>query len=485
MGGTIVETADLEGSAANAGPASCEERMPGIEPELLATEQWLDCVLSTREADLRAHRVALTYSKFAELLDEHIHGARLRQRLAEQESRKTATADDARADPTVEEYGGDTGTSVGARAERKSADKPCYSNANWFNFATWGTVTLSRNIAHQRAPQRVDEFLPLPLRRRLTPAILRERAASGQRVSRALAWGQRQIFLTSTFAFLDFLEFIESPARDTMDLVHTKAAVARYSSVNDPAPIGTNRHLKHLRHAYEWYRKARTLGDAARARFVLGANVLLTAMEQDLADRAVRTVIDHVPQRVLSRFDRRVAQAAENWTAVPRQLVELQLPFRYVELRNVVQTAWSRLMTDQILVLALPTETLRIGRDIPWLDPARPYYPWPLRRPEAWTQEREVGNVVRSFDRTRGNGAGSAAQDWRRFDDRMNWAVTLMRSRQQDPTLFWPPYSREDECRIFDGSLPFRAGDPSELEVQAPLQSARDVPLFEFFEDRP
>jgi hypothetical protein len=93
--------------------------------------------------------------------------------------------------------------------------------------------------------------------------------------------------------------------------------------------------------------------------------------------------------------------------------------------------------------------------------------------------------VVRSFDRTRGNGAGSAAQDWRRFDDRMNWAVTLMRSRQQDPTLFWPPYSREDECRIFDGSLPFRAGDPSELEVQAPLQSARDVPLFEFFEDRP
>jgi len=167
-------------------------------------------------------------------------------------------------------------------------------------------------------------------------------------------------------------------------------------------------------------------------------------------------------------------------TAVPRQLVELQLPFRSLAMRDLVQTTWSRLMTDQVLVLALPTETLRVGRDIPPLDPGRPYYPSSLRRSDTWKSGPEpedgrpslgaVRDLVRSFDRTRGNGSGSAAQDWRRFDDRMNWAVTLLRSRQQDPTLFWPPYSQEDETRICEGHLPNRAGDPSELEVQSPLE---------------
>jgi hypothetical protein len=387
--------------------------------------------------------VALTYSKFAVLLDQLIYRDSIIDRL-------------------------------------KRKELPSYSNANWFNFATWGTVTLSRNIAHQRPPQRVDDLLPLPLRRRLTPAILRERAASGQRVSRALAWGQRQIFLTATFALLDFRRSVES--RTALDLRSTRDAVARFASERDPTPIGPQRHLTPLKQAFDWYEKARRAPDEdERARWILGANVLLTAMEQDLAQRAVNTVIDHVPHRALTRIDRRVARSAEAWTGVPRQLVELQLPFQQRELRDMIQTAWARLMTDQVLVLALPTETLRVGRDIPSLDPGRPYYPRSLRRLETWPDDLiGVGQLVRSFDRTRGNGVGSAAQDWRRFDDRMNWAVTLMRSRQQDLTLFWPPYSREDERRILDGCLPNRAGDPSELEVQAPLDDhpQHDVELY-------
>ena len=237
-----------------------------------------------------------------------------------------------------------------------------------------------------------------------------------------------------------------------------------------------------------------------RARLVLGANVVLTAVEQDLADGAVEIVIGHVPQRLLRRLDRRVARWAESWTGTPRQIVELQMPFRTAWARDVLDTAWSRLMTDQVLVMALPTETLRLGRDIPARLPAEPFYPWPVRHLDQHPENplerssptnqgptligdhkgstkttkkllRTVVDVVRSFDRTRGGGRGSAAQDWRRFDDRMNWAVTLMRSRHDDETLFWPPYSVEDEVRITGGKLPERGGDPSELEVQAPLDA--------------
>ena len=40
----------------------------------LLDDRWLDAVLDTREADLRAHRIALTYSRYAIHLDDIIHG---------------------------------------------------------------------------------------------------------------------------------------------------------------------------------------------------------------------------------------------------------------------------------------------------------------------------------------------------------------------------------------------------------------------------
>ena len=54
----------------------------------------------------------------------------------------------------------------------------------------------------------------------------------------------------------------------------------------------------------------------------------------------------------------------------------------------------------------------------------------------------------------------------------MNWAVTLLRSRQQDETLFWRPYSDADAQRIVAGELPRRTGDASALELQPPLDGS-------------
>jgi hypothetical protein len=134
--------------------------------------------------------------------------------------------------------------------------------------------------------------------------------------------------------------------------------------------------------------------------------------------------------------------------------------------------------------MTLPTETLRLGRDIPPRYPGRPFYPEALRRlttdehkdvgsspAEDNAVRREIDDIsalVNSLDRTMGNGRGSAARDWRRWAERVNWALTLIRSRQQDETLFWAPYSQEDQQRIVDGVLPRRGGDPASLEVEAP-----------------
>src|SRR6185436_2443059 len=98
--------------------------------------------------------------------------------------------------------------------------------------------------------------------------------------------------------------------------------------------------------------------------------------------------------------------------------------------------------------------TLRLGRDVPFRRHGEPFYPEQLRdfTPPETTDgsERgealaEIARLVQSIDRTVGDGRGSAARDWRRWDERLNWAVTLLRSRHHDESLFWSPYSRADE----------------------------------------
>jgi hypothetical protein len=419
------------------------------------SEEWLTEVATTPENDLRAHRVALTYSKLAACLDDRIHGEESMQSVLRRRRH------------------------VGA------------CNANWFHFATWGTVTITRNIASERPPQRIDTLPLAMLRRWLTPAVIRLRASSGQRVSRALSWGQRLIFVSVCFSFAELVQWLEEdPDGDPRGFELTrerKGQIARAKQIMelgswDEQPwIARDRHLEAITEAFRFYIHARRTEDPrVSARCMLGGNVLLTAVEQDLVDSAVKLVVDHIPQTAAAALDQRAARLVERWTDVPRQVTSLQLPYRYPHARAALDAAWSRLMTDQVLVMTLPTETLRLGRDIPPRWPGQPYFPPDLlhlrARPDGVDEESpdaevldRVADLIASFDRTTGDGRDSAARDWRRWDERMNWAATLMRSRQHDESVFWAPYSREDAQSIVAGRLPRRAGDPSQYEVQPPM----------------
>jgi hypothetical protein len=424
---------------------------PSVDPERFLLDEWFRHVSATMENDLRAHQIALTYSKLSLVLDAFVHRDRTQ----------------------------------GVLPDDKRPTEPC--NANWFHFATWGTLAVTRNIANERPPQRVD-MLPLEtVRRWLTPVIIQARASNGQRVSRALAWGQRLMFVSMCYSLRHFLEWTRrhpNADADDFDLVDDKVAktivdlgTAHTGPDSERKWIDAERHLRPLAEALQFYIHARnTEDDTTRARCVLGANVLLTAIEQDLVNEAVGAVVDHIPQRIAAGVEWRIARWTERHFDVPSQITSLTLPFRYAAARQALDTTWSRMMTDQVFVMALPTETLRLGRDIPPLIPGQPYYPQPLRNLDdvAGRDRKEVlasvADLVESLDRTIGDGNGSAARDWRRWDERMNFATTLMRSRQQDGTLYWAPYATEDQVRIVLDELPKRSGDPSALEVQAPLE---------------
>jgi hypothetical protein len=233
------------------------------------------------------------------------------------------------------------------------------------------------------------------------------------------------------------------------------------------------------RRGFEFYKRAKDTEGPLRDRYVLLANILSTAVEQRLINNYLASVIDAVPNRVAEATEGRIGHVVERLLGVTRQVTELTLAGRLEPIRAAGTTIWSRLLTDQVFVMSLPGEMLRVGRDIPPLKRNDPYYPRSLRDPKEFTQGVKSAeaagamallcNLLARFDRTIGDGRGSAARDWRRYDERMNWAVTLLRSRQQDPTIFWPPYAQEDENLIHKGRLPRRSGDAT--QVIAPLDN--------------
>jgi hypothetical protein len=216
-------------------------------------------------------------------------------------------------------------------------------------------------------------------------------------------------------------------------------------------------------------------------RLLLLGTVLLTAVEQDIVNSAISTVVGAVPVRVLRQVDGRLARIIAARRRLPREVVALNMYQQTAKLQSLITDGFARLMTRELLVLVLPRETLRVGLDIPPLDWSQPLYPTvldnlaslpdaeidalaaafgklrgqPLKPVPAITDAlQRLSNVVDSIDRTGQDGVGSAARDWRNFDERLNWAVCLFRSRQQDPTLYWPVYSQEDEDRLWQGRLP-------------------------------
>jgi hypothetical protein len=436
------------------------------KPETFVTRDWVDTVFHTIDTPLRTHRITLSYSKFATYLDDHLFGA-------------------------------------GSVRKRTSADKAIKTaNANWFNFATWGTYTLGPNIRNDGAPQRL-ESLPNSIRRRVAPGIIQSRSADGELVGRALAWGQELIFLSASDALLRF----KRGASSTKKFESTEADRARVLKLLNWSGQRwiDNGHLDLVDRAFECYRLVRRRvahmsagkadadaiqADPYVARMLLLATCLLTAAEQDVVNKALAVVIDSVPERAIRAIDSRVSKLEHLRRGVPQQVAAFDLLDRLKQAEGVMSDVWARLMTKYLLVIVLPTEMLRLGRDVPLRNPTSQMYPQPLmdlRVPglSRYEPSADKGGVedklhdlldfMSTFDRSQG-GVGSAAHDWRRFDDRMNWAVNLFRSRQQDRSLYWSPYSVEDTRRIVAGEMPRASGHPGQTAVMPPLDPPASIP---------
>ena len=317
-------------------------------------------------------------------------------------------------------------------------------------------------------------------------------------MGRALAWGQELIFLSASRALLRFVD-MKDMAFDTPFRIPDAERAQVLEALNwSGLRFIDEGHLELVDEAFDCYRlvyrraaELRKRGikpddiqsDAFVAKLMFLATCLLTAAEQDVVNRALAVVIDSVPARLMQGIDAKVSQLAHWRSGVPQQVAAYGLLARLKHAEGLLSESWARLMTKYLLVIVLPTEMLRLGRDVPLPNPTEPMFPFPLmdlslpnmngykpkgQRVDVGAKLASLQQFVSALDRSQA-GVGSAAHDWRRFDDRMNWATCLFRSRQQDRTLYWPPYSIEDTRRIVAGEMPRASGHPGQAAVMPPL----------------
>jgi hypothetical protein len=187
-----------------------------------------------------------------------------------------------------------------------------------------------------------------------------------------------------------------------------------------------------------------------RAQLILLANVRLLAYEQKRVQPVLERNLAYLPEAVRSwlggelmgrntLFDRTVRLAYKRAGTAESSV------------REMFQIAATR----GIYSMVLGTEELRFGRDLPMPPPANPvlrarqpeqdrkrygsgaFFPYHLEN----LQWRPVWAEVQRHDRSSGEGARTAVDNWLRYGERLNFLVNLFRSRQQLSTLYNAPRS--------------------------------------------
>jgi hypothetical protein len=110
-----------------------------------------------------------------------------------------------------------------------------------------------------------------------------------------------------------------------------------------------------------------------------------------------------------------------------------------------------RLVTERILGFTVGAQAMRVDQDVSAA--GRSPFPETLRTIES-PDLRALLDGPHGWDRTPDSLAGSAAHDWTKLSDRMNFIVDLFRTRQSDPSVFTPPYAAWQREMIVAGDVP-------------------------------
>lgn len=335
--------------------------------------------------------------------------------------------------------------------------------ADWCTFATWasrqagstirGEDLLSRLTRRLRGKARllapVQSLGRLLLRRGLfEPETRLGRAVAEihtpfdafERASDAVARGNLKVFEEIGREFARFLSEVPPEADIGSEPFLSFAAGLR------PGPAPEGQQL--LREAFEHYQQQRHEPDpAARAGWTLLANLKIGLHEQTRLQPEIASAMD-APLVTAKDLGARVLHAvvpvSVNWPGLLERPVRTGLGWAALGVHQAVVAVTREVITEAMMVLALPSGVLSLGRN---LDA-------PLPPAFAGTLAPALAAFIREYDPCPPGTADCGADDWCDLRQRMHYILHLFRAYALEPTLFGPPFSPEQVAAFRAGVIP-------------------------------
>jgi hypothetical protein len=337
--------------------------------------------------------------------------------------------------------------------------------ANWCTFATWASRQAGQTIRREdlartieaeldaeelaAAVTRISEFLRRVGRRADRSRILaavREAVSpvrAVERTSEAVARGNKKVFDEIGRAFARFVAALAGPPGSGPAPAHAVLSELR------PGPPPDGQDL--LGAAFLAYQRAMTAGDgAARAQLVLLANLRIGRHEQTRLQPDIVAALEAPvagPQELKERLLRRLVPQG-GFVLGMRQAGEVGRPGLLDEvvdeLRARVRARIRAVVTAHLMTLHLPQGRVRLGTDLPGACPPDLLHP----------TDPELKALLDHVDPVPLGGTGSGAEDWGDLPQRMHFIAELFRSRQDDRSLFSPPFMPDQAAAIREGRLP-------------------------------
>jgi hypothetical protein len=324
-------------------------------------------------------------------------------------------------------------------------------NANWCTFATWASRTAGRFIRDEEVPAAFREVLVGSPR--LTAAVGRANRALGWvhaeamleedkilAVARRIVHEVGELITAGNLAVFSELGPVFSRTIDALDEDADGAAVDGVAAtLKEGASDQGGQTL--LRLALSGYAAARRTEDPHRkASLILLANARVGLHEQIRLQPYIAGSID-APIR-LALFDA-VDDVAACLPWGTRLVSRGVLRVAVLGAASEAKRHWEELCTRELMTLALPGETLVLGRRL--RPPAgQPLYPAlldPVADPE----------TLRFLEEHKALRPEGGAVNWTRLADRMRYIIDLFRSRQLHRPLQGAPFTAEQQRQLAAG----------------------------------
>ncbi|WXH27801.1 hypothetical protein WA016_01726 [Myxococcus stipitatus] len=324
-------------------------------------------------------------------------------------------------------------------------------NANWSTFATWASKQAGVSIRNEDMPKFLTDALkgagemagPLKkvddvLRKLGLPALpLADIASAGKdalnNVSDSIAGGNRFVFNEVGQEFARFIETFQG------DTTYDAAKAQKYLD-------GFGQDKPHLKEAFGHYTKAMFEKDPnTKAELMLLANDKIGLHEQTQLQSFVEKALNAPVKDTFRNILRKSIESGINSLPFPARLAgQAALKSGIVDaaLNPVVDgtaSVFRRLATEHMMKLAVPGGALKLGNDLP--PPAgmeSTLFPPHLRS----IQNPELRALLGKLDSSPDSLKGTAAKDWSKLGQRMDYIIDLFRTRQSDPRLFDPPFGK-------------------------------------------